>query len=371
MGHGQSPLENLEITDLNSFRDTFKGRRVLVTGHTGFKGSWLALWLSEMGAEVTGFSLAPEYDRSHFELLDLGRRIRHIEGDIRDYDALCRTFDEAKPEFVFHLAAQALVRRSYYNPLGTFSTNVLGAANVLEVIRERDDTRVLIFVTSDKSYQNKEWVWGYRENDALGGDDPYSASKAGAEMAFAAYQHSFFQSRKNFCGASVRAGNVIGGGDWAEDRIIPDCIRALEAGKPIVLRNPDATRPWQHVLDPLNGYLTLAVAMTKNPKKFNGAWNFGPEVAAGLTVRDLGERVAKYWGGGTVKVDVPKDAPFEHRLLQLNIDKTKLELGWGPKWHSERAIKESIDWYMDVIGGKSAWDVSCAQIKAFEDGTGD
>jgi CDP-glucose 4,6-dehydratase len=351
--------------------DIFKGRRVLVTGHTGFKGSWLALWLNELGAEVTGYALAPGYQRSHFELLDLGNHIRHIEGDIRDCVALGHAFDEAKPEFVFHMAAQALVRRSYDDPLETFSTNVLGSANVLEAIRERDTIRALVFVTSDKSYLNKEWVWGYRENDELGGHDPYSASKAGAEMAFAAYQHSFYQDRKVFGAASARAGNVIGGGDWAEDRIIPDCIRALEAGKPIVLRSPDATRPWQHVLDPLNGYLMLAAALVDKPEKFAGAWNFGPEVGAGLTVHDLAERVAEHWGGGTVEIDRPDDAPFEHRLLQLSIDKAKLEMDWHPKWHSERAIKESIDWYKDVLSGQAAWDVSRAQIRAFEDGTGD
>ena len=356
---------------MGSHQGTFKGRRVLVTGHTGFKGSWLALWLNQLGAEVTGYALAPEYERSHFELLDLGQHIRHIEADLRDTDALARAFDEAEPEFVFHLAAQALVRRSYDDPLTTFSTNVLGSANVLEEVRGRDAIRALVFVTSDKCYENMEWVWGYRENDQLGGHDPYSASKAGAEMAFAAYQHSFFQDRKDFGAASARAGNVIGGGDWAEDRIIPDCIRALEAGKPIVLRNPEATRPWQHVLDPLNGYLTLAASLAENPETFRGAWNFGPDVGAGLTVHDLAERAAKHWGGGTVEVDKPKDAPFEHRLLQLSIDKAKLEMHWHPKWHSERAIEESVNWYKDVIGGQAAWEVSRAQIKSFEDSTGD
>ncbi len=354
-----------------SHRDTFKGRRVLVTGHTGFKGSWLSLWLNELGAEVTGYALAPKYERSHFELLGLEKHIRHIEADLRDRDALGRAFDEAKPEFVFHLAAQALVRRSYDDPLETFSTNVIGSANVLEEIRVRDGIRALVFVTSDKCYQNEEWDRGYREDDRLGGHDPYSASKASAEMVFAAYHHSFFRDRKGFGGASARAGNVIGGGDWAEDRIVPDCIRALEAGKPIIVRNPDATRPWQHVLDPLNGYLTLAEALVESPEKFAGAWNFGPEAGTGLTVGGLAEQAAKYWGGGTVEVDRPKDAPFEHRLLQLSIDKAKLEMDWHPKWHSERAIKESVNWYKDVIGGKAAWDVSRAQIGAFEDTAGD
>ena len=354
-----------------SHQGTYIGRRVLITGHTGFKGSWLALWLSKLGADVTGYALAPDYERSHFESLDLSNHIRHIEGDLRNTNALGRAFEEAKPEFVFHLAAQALVRRSYDDPLTTFATNVLGSANVLEEVRGCDDIRALVFVTSDKCYENREWVWGYRENDQLGGQDPYSASKAGAEMAFAAYQHSFFQDRKDFGAASARAGNVIGGGDWAEDRIIPDCIRSLEAGKPIVLRNPDATRPWQHVLDPLNGYLTLAAALANNPETFRGAWNFGPDVGAGLTVGELAERAVKHWGGGTVEVDRPKDAPFEHRLLQLSIDKAKLELNWHPRWHSDRAVEESVNWYKAVFGGHAAWDVSRAQIKSFEDSAGD
>ncbi len=358
------------MTGRRALADAFAGKRVLVTGHTGFKGSWLALWLHELGADVTGFALKPDYPRSHFELLDLGGRIRHVIGDLRDIDAVRAIFAEARPEYVFHLAAQALVRRSYKDPKTTFDTNVGGSLNLLEAVRGADGIRALVYITSDKCYVNKEWEWGYRETDELGGHDPYSASKAGAEIVFSAYAHSFFDGRAGFGAATARAGNVIGGGDWAADRIVPDCIRALEAKKPIALRNPDATRPWQHVLDPLHGYLRLAMALTRDPAGFGGSWNFGPEIGAGLTVRQLAERAVRHWGGG--KVEIAADAgPFEHKLLQLSIDKAKLVLGWRPRWDSERAIRESVDWYKQVLDGKAAWQVSRAQIAAFEEGLDD
>ncbi len=346
-------------------KSAFAGRRVLVTGHTGFKGSWLSLWLSELGAEVTGFALAPEYPRSHFELLGLAGRIRHIEGDLRDADAVNAAFAASRPEYVFHLAAQALVRRSYDDPKRTFDTNVAGSVNLLEAVRASKDVQTLIYVTSDKCYLNKEWTWGYRENDELGGHDPYSASKAAAEMVFMAYDHAFLQANAKLGYAAVRAGNVIGGGDWAEDRIIPDCVRALEAGTPIQVRNPDATRPWQHVLDPLHGYLCLAAALQTAPATYRGAWNFGPELNTSRTVLQLAEKAVELWGSGAVEVNRPEKAPFEHRLLQLNIDKAKLELGWRPRWLSDRAIAESIAWYRRVLSGETAWDVSRAQIAAF------
>lgn len=350
---------------MSTLAATFAGKRVLLTGHTGFKGSWLALWLRHLGAEVTGFALAPDYDGSHFELLGLDRDIRHVLGDIRDLDALARVVDDTRPEVVFHLAAQALVRRSYDDPKTTFDTNVGGSVNLLEALRHCDSVRALVFITSDKAYLNKEWPWGYRENDELGGHDPYSASKAAAEMAFMAYRHSFLERRADLGVASTRAGNVIGGGDWAQDRIIPDCMRALRDGQPIRLRNPLATRPWQHVLDPLHGYLRLGAALLDDPRRFTGAWNFGPELDKGLTVRQVAERAVAGWGGGEIVEEAEADAPFEHRLLQLSIDKAKLDLGWRPKWSSERAINETVDWYKRVTGGDSAGTVSAAQIAAF------
>lgn len=346
-------------------REIFAGKRVLVTGHTGFKGSWLALWLRDLGAEVTGYALAPDYDGSHFELLDLGRDVRHVVGDVRDLAHLKRIVDEARPEIVFHLAAQALVRHSYNEPKATFDTNVGGSVNLLEAVRLCNDVRALVFITSDKAYLNKEWPWGYRENDELGGHDPYSASKAGAEMAFMAYRHSFFERRDGLGTAVTRAGNVIGGGDWAVDRIIPDCMRALRDGQPIRLRNPLATRPWQHVLDPLHGYLRLAQALLTDPKRYTGPWNFGPELDRGLTVREVAERAMALWGGGKIVVEKETSAPFEHHLLQLSIDKAKLDLDWRPKWSSERAIAETVNWYKRITSGEAARAVSMAQIAAF------
>jgi CDP-glucose 4,6-dehydratase len=343
----------------------FVGKKVLVTGHTGFKGSWLSLWLSEMGAEVTGFALAPQYKRSHFDLLKLQDRIHHIEDDIRDADRLNAAFDQAKPDIVFHLAAQALVRKSYDDPKTTFDTNLGGSVNLLEATRRAESVQALVFITSDKCYLNKEWVWGYRENDELGGHDPYSASKAAAEMAFMAYAHSYFQSSPPGV-ASTRAGNVIGGGDWAADRIIPDCVRALEAGDPIVIRSPEATRPWQHVLDPLNGYLQLAVALANENVAGGGAWNFGPELDKGRTVLEVAQTAAKIWGNGDVIVDRPDNAPFEHNLLQLSIDKSKLELGWHPRWNGDQAISATISWYKRVLSGENAANVSIEQINAFK-----
>ena len=349
----------------SQLQEVFQGRRVLVTGHTGFKGSWLSLWLHELGAEVTGFALAPEYSRSHFELIGLKRRLNHVEADLRDQVAVQRVFDSARPEIVFHLAAQSLVRRSYQNPKITFDTNVLGAVNLLESICKSNDVKSLIFVTSDKCYSNKEWVWGYRENDELGGHDPYSASKAAAEMVFRAYHHSFFQAKADFGSASVRAGNVIGGGDWAADRIVPDCVKALESGLPIKVRNPLSTRPWQHVLDPLHGYLRLAAKLLERPSDFSGAWNFGPELSGTWTVQELAEMAIGIWGAGEIKIQDIDNAPFEHRLLQLNIDKSKLELGWKPCWSSDQAISRAIGWYKQVDMGDPPEAVSLSQISAF------
>jgi len=345
--------------------EVFAGKRVLVTGHTGFKGSWLALWLKELGADVSGIALAPEYEGSHFELLGLDREIRHTIGDIRDLDALARAAQDVQPDIVFHLAAQALVRRSYDDPKTTFDTNVGGSVSVLEVVRHCDSVQALVIITSDKAYLNKEWPWGYRENDELGGHDPYSASKAGAEMACMAYRHAFFERRHELGVATTRAGNVIGGGDWADDRIIPDCMRALRDGRPIKLRHPIATRPWQHVLDPLNGYLQLAAALLREPKRYSGSWNFGPELEKSLNVREVAEHAVSLWGSGHVEESPETDAPFEHRLLQLSIDKAKLDLGWRPRWSSVAAIEQTVDWYRRVNAGETAATVSVSQIQAF------
>ena len=310
---------------------------MLVTGHTGFKGSWLAYWLTRLGAEVSGFALAPAYENSHFERLGLADRIAHVEGDLRDPGVVADAVADARPEVVFHLAAQALVRRSYADPKETFDTNVAGAVNLLEALRRSDTVHTLVFCTSDKAYLNVGQEAGYTEDDTLGGHDPYSGSKAAAEMIFMAYDHAFLRPR-GIAAAAARAGNVIGGGDWAADRIIPDCIRALSTGDDIVLRNPGATRPWQHVLDPLHGYLKLALALERDAATFRGAWNFGPEPERAITVQEIAERVVDAWGSGQVRIERPANALPEHQLLQLAIDKAKRGLGWRPAWSMSRAV---------------------------------
>jgi CDP-glucose 4,6-dehydratase len=331
------------------FRNSFKGKRVLVTGDTGFKGSWLALWLHELGAHVTGMALPPHTEPSHFQLLGLDNLIHHIDADIRTMEEVDAVFRKAKPQLVFHLAAQALVRDSYSDPKGTFDSNIGGTVNVLEAIRLCPDVHSAVVVTSDKCYENQEWVWGYRENDPLGGHDPYSASKGAAEIVSAAYLRSFFD--KNGHGphlgfATARAGNVIGGGDWAKDRIIPDCIRALAAGKPIVVRNPQATRPWQHVLDPLAGYLVLMARLLESPDTYSGAWNFGPQASDQITVSELVDRFIGIWGSGTTQTPhIGKKAPHEANLLNLNIDKAASSLKWKPTLDSFSAINWTAHWY--------------------------
>jgi CDP-glucose 4,6-dehydratase len=353
------------------FSDLYKGRRVLVTGDTGFKGSWLALWLHELGAQITGMALPPNTEPSHFQLLALDKIIHHIDGDIRNLKEVKKVFQQAKPHIVFHLAAQALVRDSYNDPKATFDTNIGGTVNVLEAIRQCPEVRAAVVITSDKCYENKEWVWGYRENDPLGGHDPYSASKGAAEIVCAAYRRSYFDQDgqgPHLGFATARAGNVIGGGDWAKDRIIPDCIRALTAGKPIVIRNPLATRPWQHVLDPLAGYLLLAAHLLESPDAFSGAWNFGPLSSDQITVQELTERIIKTWGSGTIQAPhINKRTPHEAHLLHLNIDKSAFELKWQPVLDSSSAIDWTVQWY-------KAWaeqtdniqSLSVHQIKKFQ-----
>ena len=349
----------------DGFLSAFAGRRVMLTGHTGFKGSWLAFLLKEVGAEVLGYALPPEYPESHFELLGLDRCIRHVEGDIRDAAKLAETMRDFAPEFVFHLAAQALVKRSYSDPKTTFDTNVGGSVNLLEAVRACDSVRSLVFITSDKCYENVEWVWGYRENDRLGGHDPYSASKAAAEIVFSAYARSFFSHRPELGVASARAGNVIGGGDWAADRIVPDCIRALRNGQPIRLRNPGATRPWQHVLEPLAGYLLLATRLIDTPSAFSDAWNFGPPSSDVRTVHDVAERIVTRFGAGSIEIEAADGKQHEARLLQLSCDKAQQLLGWRSRWAFEQTMVATAGWYKDVLDGTPAVDVTRKQLRDF------
>lgn len=349
----------------NARLSSFSGARVFITGHTGFKGSWLAFLLNELGAEVMGFALPPATTINHFDLLGLDKKIKHVVGDIRDATTLTNALNEFQPEFVFHLAAQALVRSSYDDPAATFSTNVMGSVNLLDAVRDCKSVRSLVYITSDKCYENVEWIWGYRENDQLGGRDPYSASKAAAEIVFSSYTRSFFEQRPLLGAASARAGNVIGGGDWAVDRIIPDCIRAIEAGEPIQLRNPSATRPWQHVLEPLKGYLLLAARLYEEPSRWGGSWNFGPSTNEVRTVKNVAEVIIGHLGKGHIEIIQSQTQVHEARLLQLNCDKAHQMLGWYPRWHTDEAIEATALWYKTIMNGGNAEQITRTQIQTF------
>jgi CDP-glucose 4,6-dehydratase len=328
------------------FRGAFAGRRVFVTGHTGFKGSWLAEWLLALGAEVTGYALDAPTDPSLFVEAGLSERMRHVLGDVRDLDNLLAAMAVARPEAVFHLAAQPLVRRSYTEPVYTYETNVMGTVNLFESIRSTPSVRVAVNVTSDKCYENHETERPYREDDPLGGFDPYSSSKGCSELVTSAYRRSFFGEGSGVRIASARAGNVVGGGDWAEDRIVPDCVRALSAGEPIVVRNPDAVRPWQHVLEPLSGYLWLAARMLADGGGLEGAWNFGPQPSDVVSVRSIADAVVAEWGAGSWQTPETAEAqPHEAGLLLLDISRADRELGWRPVWRTSRAIAAAAAWY--------------------------
>ena len=348
----------------------FKGKKILITGHTGFKGSWLTLWLIKLGAKVIGYSLEPPTKPSLFEILNLKEKIVHIIGDIRDEEKLKNIFKKYKPEIVFHLAAQSLVRFSYKEPKLTYETNVIGTLNVLEAVRETKSVRVVIIVTSDKCYENKEWVYGYRENDPLRGYDPYSSSKACAELVVEAYRSSFFNPKNYGKGhqvalATVRAGNVIGGGDWQVDRLIPDCVKALSKGKPIKIRNPNAIRPWQHVLEPLSGYLLLAQKMWEEPNKYCEAWNFGPYEKDIATVKEIVKKVINLWGKG--KYEVESDTQFhEAGLLRLDISKAMIKLGWLPKWDLDTALERTVKWYKLFYEKEDIFIYSIKEIEDYE-----
>ena len=343
----------------------YKGKRVLITGDTGFKGSWLAYWLQSMGAMVYGYALPPVNSNDHFNLLELAKLINHTDGDILNFEHLRKKFEETKPEIVFHLAAQAIVRYSYDNPKLTFDTNVAGSVNLLEMIRQVDSVKSLIFVTSDKCYRNNEWIWGYRENDELGGHDPYSASKAAAEIVFSSYLDSFFKNNRYLGLASVRAGNVIGGGDWSADRIVPDCIRAFIRNEEIAIRNPQSTRPWQHVLEPLSGYMSLAQKLYENPNEYSGSWNLGPAMTSIKTVKELTERIISVFGRGSIVYGQTDQEKHEAGLLHLNCDKAIHRLGWDPVWNFEQTVIQTAEWYKGYMNGTDARILSKNNIDIF------
>jgi CDP-glucose 4,6-dehydratase len=328
------------------FGDIYRGRRVLVTGHTGFKGSWLTLWLEHLGAEVAGFSLDVPSSPSNFGLLGLEKRIKHHAGDIRDRSTLARVIDEFRPDMVFHLAAQSLVRKSYSDPVTTFETNIMGMVNLLECVRTRPWIEVAVLITSDKAYRNVEWCWGYRENDPLGGDDPYSGSKSCADLAAHSYFRSFLRHTPTRV-ATTRAGNVIGGGDWAADRIVPDCVRSWSRREPVEIRSPHATRPWQHVLEPLGGYLWLGARLWEKAGCINGeSFNFGPDAHVNQTVAELLDAMAVRWPGA--QWNVPKgfeQSGHEATLLKLSCDKSLFHLGWRAIMEFPETVEFTVDWY--------------------------
>lgn len=336
---------------INVFENFYRGKHILVTGHTGFKGSWLSIWLHELGAEVVGLALDPYSDKDNYMLSGIGSKIKaDLRADIRDGERLKEIFKEYRPEIVFHLAAQPLVRLSYNIPVETYEVNVMGTIHVMEAIRCTDSVRVGVMITTDKCYENKEQIWGYRENEPMGGYDPYSSSKGAAEIAISSWRRSFFNpadySKKHQVSlASVRAGNVIGGGDWAKDRIIPDCIRALEAGKPIEIRNPKAIRPWQHVLEPLSGYLLLAQKMWNHPTDYCEGWNFGPCSESISTVWDVATKLVENYGQGELHDISNPDALHEANLLMLDISKAKFKLGWESRMNISQCMEMVADWY--------------------------
>lgn len=345
----------------------WNGRRVFLTGHTGFKGSWLALWLHRMGAEVHGYALDPPTETSLFGTLDVGAVLASdTRADLADRERLSSAMAAARPEIVLHLAAQALVRAGYQDPMGTFATNILGTAHVLEAMRGCPEVKAAVIVTTDKVYENREWAHPYRENDPLGGHDPYSASKAGAEIVTASMRDSFFHDRPVAI-ATARAGNVIGGGDWADDRLVPDCLRSFASGKPAHLRYPNAVRPWQHVLEPLDGYLTLAAALAgEDGKRFARAWNFGPETAGNVTVGDVATRVAGLWGGGSqVEFGNPQGHPHEAGLLTLDHSLARSELDWKPRWDLETALAKTVEWHRAWLAGRNMREITEAQIAEY------
>jgi CDP-glucose 4,6-dehydratase len=349
----------------------WKDKRVFLTGHTGFKGGWLSLWLGLMGAKVTGYALAPNTTPNFFEVAEVERDLEksHI-ADIRDLERLQKAMAEAQPEIVFHMAAQPLVRYSYANPVETYATNVMGTVHVLESIRSSNSVRAAVIVTTDKCYENKEWAWGYRENEPMGGYDPYSNSKGCAELATSAYRQSFFSPEKysqhQVAIASARAGNVIGGGDWSEDRLIPDAIKAFEADQALVIRHPLATRPWQHVLEPLSGYLVLAQILYEQGADFDGAWNFGPRDEDARSVQEVIELLIKQWGTSASWQQVTGEQPHEAHALKLDISKARQYLAWAPKWSLEAAIEQIVHWQHAYQNELDMHAMSLQQIKNYQ-----
>lgn len=352
-------------------REFWRGRRVFLTGHTGFKGGWLSLWLQSLGAEVTGFALPPSTRPSLFDVAKVGEGMHSVIGDVRDHGALLNAVRVARPEVVVHMAAQALVRASYADPVATYSTNVMGTVHMLEAIRLTPGVRAVVNVTSDKCYENHEWVWGYRESDAMGGYDPYSNSKGCSELVTAAFRSSYFNpathAKHGIAVASGRAGNVIGGGDWATDRLVPDLMRGIEAGLEIVIRNPHAIRPWQHVLEPLSGYLRLAELLYTNGAAYAEGWNFGPDDGETRPVAWIAEQLVRLWGrGAAYRIDSSEAVLHEAHYLKLDCSKAHAKLGWRPRWELLYSLEKICEWHKAQQAGADMRVVTLEQIRAYE-----
>jgi CDP-glucose 4,6-dehydratase len=348
----------------------WENRRVYVTGHTGFKGSWMTLWLASLGARVHGYALPPESEPNLFSVANVAECVQHEVGDIRNLEQMESSISAFKPEVVFHMAAQPLVRRSYANPIETYSTNVMGTAHVLDIVRRVPSVRAVVIITSDKCYENREWLWGYREEDRLGGFDPYSNSKACAELVTEAYRNSYFPASRfaehNVAVASARAGNVIGGGDWAEDRLIPDLVRGFLSGSPTAIRNPMAIRPWQHVLEPLAGYIALAEHLLQDGGKFAGGWNFGPAEEDAWTVGRVADVFAGMWGNGANWAHEVTENPHEAGYLKLDASKARVLLGWRPVLPIEQALRWVADWVTSWQQGEKMQAFSLSQISEYQ-----
>ncbi len=358
-------MENLEvIKHMDLFNKFFKGKKILVTGDTGFKGSWLCIWLNELGADVHGYALPPKTSDDNFIKTNLAKLIHHQDGDVRNRESFKIFFNQVKPEIAFHLAAQPLVLQSYNDPVETFETNIIGSVNFFEAVRETTSVKVVVNVTSDKCYQNNEWARGYNENDAMGGSDPYSASKGCAELVTASYIKSFFQS-DDCAVASARAGNVIGGGDWAENRIIPDLFRAYFSNSELIIRNPNSTRPWQFVLEPVFGYLKLAQTLYEKGKSFSGGWNFGPITEKDYSVSDVINKISKTITNLKYKPDNNPNKPHEASLLKLDISKALSQLDWRPLLNFEETIQYTVEGYLSEKESENVYESRVNQIKNF------
>lgn len=352
-----------------SMESPWVGTSVFVTGHTGFKGSWLSLWLHSLGAHVHGYALNAPTSPNHFEVARTGECLSSdTRADILDFKTLQSALEIAQPQVVFHLAAQPLVRQGYVDPLGTFATNVMGTAHLLEAIRHLSSVKAVIVVTTDKVYENQEWVYPYREVDPLGGKDPYSASKAAAEIVTSSYRSSFFEATTGAQISTARAGNVIGGGDWSKDRLIPDCLQSFQKGKPVHLRYPKAIRPWQHVLEPLWGYILLAKKLcSSNPQPYVGAWNFGPIPGSEKRVWDVAQITASLWGDSAkVEADLSLNLLHEAEVLKLDISKTRCQLGWEPQWSVERALSATVDWHKACLNRADMHKYTKEQIFTYQ-----